>query len=84
MGRLRILALVTSALMIGAAINEALAYILFALDHPGSGSGSQAFVSRIRMVSGFALLPIAIGGLWLSLPATGGSAVNTALGRSCR
>lgn len=97
-GRLRTLALVTSLLMTAAAINEALGYALFTLDHPGTsfqqylpitlvgavpflltatliilaargprtagGHRSQASAIRLRVVSGFGLLPIAIGGFW--------------------
>ena len=99
-GRLRVLALATSALMLAAALNETLGYVFFILDHPGTGfqtyvpitligavpflvtglliglaarglapgSGtSEQLVQRIRMASGFGLLPIAIGGFWSGL-----------------
>lgn len=99
-GRLRIVALVTSIVMIAAAVNVTLAYVLPKTDHPGSlqldlsgtwfgaipflltailiilavwGLGSaeatrsHAFVTLVRIVAVFALLPMAIGGLWAGL-----------------
>ena len=99
-GRLRVLALATSALMLAAALNETLGYVFFILDHPGTGfqtyvpitligavpflvtglliglaarglapgsGSSEQLVQRIRMASGFGLLPIAIGGFWSGL-----------------
>lgn len=100
-GRLRIAALVTSMLMLAAAISATLGYVLPRTANPGiglhlylpqdligavpflvgailiilavwglgpaGGTRSQAFVTLIRNVTAFGLLPMAIGGFWAGL-----------------
>jgi hypothetical protein len=64
-GRLRLLAFATSALMIAAALNETLGYVLFTLDHPGTGFQTYVPITLIGAV------PFLVTGLLIGLAARG-------------